>query len=132
MKSPASRAAGGADRLTEHGVDNIDIAGCEDPAEVVIVGQVSTLMPGPAHLYVTAEPRGCWIVTRRSRVWAAPSLSLYARFGSERRSLISGGSRSLRNSSITRFQMSLTVALSQEAVPQDRLCSEAMSTDERP
>lgn len=48
MKSPASRAAGGADRLTEHGVDNIDIAGCEDPAEVVIVGQVSTLMPvGP-------------------------------------------------------------------------------------
>lgn len=39
MKSPASRAAGGADRLTEHGVDNI--AGCE---EVVIVGQVSTLM----------------------------------------------------------------------------------------
>lgn len=128
MKSPASRAAGGADRLTEHGVDNI--AGCEDPAEVVIVGQVSTLMPGP--LYVTAEPRGCWIVTRRSRVWAAPSLSLYARFGSERRSLISGGSRSLRTSSITRFQMTLTLALSQEAVPQDRLCSEAMSMDERP
>ncbi|WP_268815026.1 hypothetical protein [Sinorhizobium medicae] len=42
MKSPASRAARGAERLTEHGVDNI--AGCEDPAEVVIVGQVSALM----------------------------------------------------------------------------------------
>nr|AJT61626.1 hypothetical protein [Sinorhizobium meliloti] len=42
MKSPASRAAGGADRLTAHGVDNI--AGCEDPAEVVIVGQISTLI----------------------------------------------------------------------------------------
>ncbi|WP_272951930.1 hypothetical protein [Sinorhizobium medicae] len=42
MKFSASRAAGGADRLTEHRVDNI--THCEDPAEVVVVDQGSTLM----------------------------------------------------------------------------------------
>ncbi|WP_234844441.1 hypothetical protein, partial [Sinorhizobium meliloti] len=42
MKFSASRAAGGADRLTEHRVDNI--TDCEDPAEVVVVDQGSTLM----------------------------------------------------------------------------------------